>query len=362
MGVGTPLDILEAVHRGVDMFDCILPTAWAQHGRAFTSHGRIDLRRGVHKLSEGPLDAACSCDTCTRYTRSYLHHLVKCEEPLGWQLLAFHNLGFYLRLMQDIRAHIADDSFARFHAEHRQLLALDDQDNPPRRQPALPGKPATRGAFGVRVSAQGFTSIEHLPSGELVHSVEAETRHVGQSISIRDALAGTRPLVVWDVGLGAAHNAMALIRALDAAPGHAAIELVSFERDLDALRLALAHTGPFAHLRHPAPNILAKRGRFERERLVWRLVEGDFLARYHDEPQPDVIFYAPFSSKEDGPLWSLETFRALHAHLTGAVELVTYTSSTTIRSSLVAAGFHVPSDPEEETTIAIKPGPTARLV
>jgi queuine tRNA-ribosyltransferase len=195
--------------------------------------------------------------------------------------------------------------------------------------------------------------------------VEAEAVYVRQPISIRDALAGRRPLVVWDVGLGAAHNAMALIRALDAAPAPAAIELVSFERDLDAFRLALAHTGPFAHLRHPAPNILAHRGRFEREGLVWRLVEGDFLARYPDEPQPDVIFYDPFSSKVDGPLWSLATFRALHAHLTRSVELVTYTSSTAIRSSLLAAGFHVAhgvaSGPKEETTIAIKPGPTASL-
>src|SRR5207342_1986634 len=86
MGVGTPLDLLEAVHRGVDMFDCILPTAWAQHGKAFTSHGRIDLRRGVHRFAEQPLDATCPCDACRLYTRSYLHHLVKAREVLAWQL------------------------------------------------------------------------------------------------------------------------------------------------------------------------------------------------------------------------------------------------------------------------------------
>src|SRR6185503_18887404 len=116
-----------------------------------------------------------------------------------------------------------------------------------------------------------------------------------------------------DVGLGAAHNAMALVRALDAAPAHAPVEIVSFERDLDALRLALAHTGPFAHLRHPAPHLLGHRGRFERERLTWRLVEGDFLERFVAEPAPDVIFYDPFSSKVDSPLWSLAAFRALRA-------------------------------------------------
>jgi queuine tRNA-ribosyltransferase len=357
MGVGTPLDILEAVHRGVDMFDCILPTAWAQHGRAFTSRGRIDLRRGIHKLAEEALDAACDCETCTRHSRSYLHHLIKCEEPLGWQLLAHHNLRFYLRLMDEIRSHIAADTFATFYREQREQL--DYETHPP---PMRKARPTTRGAFGVHVSPHGFASIEHLASGERMHSVnapdgEAESVYVNQSVAIAEALDGTRAITVWDVGLGAAHNAMALVRALDAAPAHAPVEIVSFERDLDALRLALAHTGPFAHLRHPAPHLLGHRGRFERDRLTWRLVEGDFLERFAAEPAPDVIFYDPFSSKVDSPLWSLATFRALRAHLAGAVELITYTNSTAIRSSLLAAGFHVargvPSGPKEETTIAL---------
>jgi queuine tRNA-ribosyltransferase len=361
MGVGTPLDILEAVHRGVDMFDCILPTAWAQHARVFTSHGRLDLRRGVYKLAEQPLDAACDCEACARHSRSYLHHLIKCEEPLGWALLAQHNLRFYLRLMEQIRAAIADGSFASFYQEHRVLLADDDRDNPPNRPPPKRTTQATRGAFALHTSTQGFTSIRHVPSGEIMHSVnapdvEAESVYVRQSLHVAEALAGKKPIVVWDVGLGAAHNAMALIRALDDA-AHAAVEIVSFERDLDAFRLALANTGPFAHLRHPAPHILEHRGRFERELLAWRLLEGDFLERFREAPQPDVIFYDPFSAKVDGPLWSLETFRALREHLTGAVELITYSKSTVIRSSLLAAGFHVArgvaSGPKEETTIAM---------
>jgi queuine tRNA-ribosyltransferase len=111
MGVGTPLDIVEAVHRGVDMFDCILPTAWAQHGRVFTSRGQVDLRRGSHQLVEDPLDDACDCEACRRHSRSYLHHLVKAREPLGWQLLAEHNLRFYVRLMAAIREAIRTDTF-----------------------------------------------------------------------------------------------------------------------------------------------------------------------------------------------------------------------------------------------------------
>ncbi|MDQ3369972.1 MAG: tRNA guanosine(34) transglycosylase Tgt [Myxococcota bacterium] len=367
MGVGTPIDLLEAVHRGVDMFDCILPTALAQHGVAFTSHGKIDLRRGVHRLAEQPLDAACRCDACARHSRSYLRHLIKCGEPLGWQLLATHNLHYYLALARTMRARILDDTFAAFYAEQRVALAESDRENPPGPRPKQRREePATRGAFALHPSPDGFTSIRHLASGEIMHSVnapddEARRVYVEQSTQLAAALAGTRPLVVWDVGLGAAHNAMALIHALDAAPGHAAIELVSFEHDLDAFRLALANTGPFPHLRHPAPHVLAHRGAFERERFTWTLHEGDFLQTFGAAPQPDVVFYDPFSSKVDAALWTLATFRALFAFFARPVELFTYTSSTAVRSSMLAAGFHVArgvaSGPKQETTIALaRPG------
>jgi queuine tRNA-ribosyltransferase len=137
MGVGTPLDLLEGVHRGVDMFDCILPTALAQQGTAFTSHGRLDLERGVYKLADQRLDRACDCDACTRHSRSYLHHLMKCQEPLGWQLLAHHNLVFYVRLMAAMRAHIRADTFAAFYREQRELLARADPDHPPGPRPRV---------------------------------------------------------------------------------------------------------------------------------------------------------------------------------------------------------------------------------
>ncbi|MDB4961164.1 MAG: queuine tRNA-ribosyltransferase [Myxococcales bacterium] len=363
MGVGMPIDLLEAVHRGVDMFDCILPTALAQYGKVFTSTGRIDLARSVHKRSEQPLDPSCDCEACSLYSRSYLHHLVRCEEPLGWHLLAFHNLKFYLQLMKEIRAHIAADTFAAFYAERRETLALIDPENPSTPPaPARELRAATRGAFSIQRSTHGFASIAHLPSGEIMHSVnhpdaEAERVYVAQSALIARALSGDRPLVVWDVGLGAAHNAMALIRALDAAPAHAEIELVSFEHDRDAFRLALANTGPFSHLRHAAPHKLEHHGAYVRDRLRWRIVDGDFLSTFRTEPPPDVMFYDPFSTKVDAPMWSLATFRALRAHLTRPAELFTYTASTAVRSSLLAAGFHVargvPSGPKEETTIAL---------
>ena len=102
MGVGTPRDLLEAVHRGVDMFDCILPTALAKQGVAFTSLGRRDLRRAAYRGMEGPIDPACGCYTCKTHSIAYLYHLQRVHETTGWQLLGLHNVHFYLQLMRRI--------------------------------------------------------------------------------------------------------------------------------------------------------------------------------------------------------------------------------------------------------------------
>jgi queuine tRNA-ribosyltransferase len=121
MGVGTPVDILEAVHRGVDMFDCIIPSALAKRGTAYTSRGKVQLRRTAFRLSEDPLDPACPCDTCTRYSRAYLHHLTKADEYLGWKLISRHNFLFYHRMMSEIREAILAGTFSRYYEARRKL-------------------------------------------------------------------------------------------------------------------------------------------------------------------------------------------------------------------------------------------------
>lgn len=128
MGVGTPSDLLEAIHRGVDMFDCIIPSSLARHGTAFTSVSRMQLRRGKYKFAEDVLDPACDCQTCTHYSRAYLHHLLKSDETLGWKLLSMHNLRFYHRLMARIRASIFDGTFAQLYRVERENLARTDGD------------------------------------------------------------------------------------------------------------------------------------------------------------------------------------------------------------------------------------------
>jgi queuine tRNA-ribosyltransferase len=124
MGVGTPPDLLHAIGCGVDMFDCVIPTHLAWQGTAFTSTGRVRITRGAHRLSDEPLDAACSCGTCRGYSRAYLHHLMKCSEPLGPRLLSVHNLHHYLQLMREARAAISAGSYAAF---ARQRLAEIDR-------------------------------------------------------------------------------------------------------------------------------------------------------------------------------------------------------------------------------------------
>jgi queuine tRNA-ribosyltransferase len=115
MGVGTPTDLLEAVKRGVDMFDCIIPTKMAQQGNVYTSQGEIKLSQAQYRLSDDMVDPQCDCRTCKTYSRGYLHHLTKCRETLGWRALALHNIHFYQQLMKNIRDAIAADRFIEFY-------------------------------------------------------------------------------------------------------------------------------------------------------------------------------------------------------------------------------------------------------
>jgi len=117
MGVGKPADIVEAVRRGIDMFDCVMPTRNARNGHLFTSEGVIKIRNAKHRHDTSALDAECDCHTCTNFSRSYLHHLDKCGEILGAQLNTIHNLRFYQNLMSGLRAAIADHQLDEFLVE-----------------------------------------------------------------------------------------------------------------------------------------------------------------------------------------------------------------------------------------------------
>jgi queuine tRNA-ribosyltransferase len=114
MGVGTPQDIVASVMLGVDMFDCVIPTRNARHGRAYIEQGHIDLTNSVFRTQDQPLDSACNCYCCKNFSRAYIAHLIHSNELLGIRLLTIHNLCFYQRLMADIRAAISNRRFIEF--------------------------------------------------------------------------------------------------------------------------------------------------------------------------------------------------------------------------------------------------------
>ena len=114
MGVGTPSNIIEAVARGVDFFDCVMPARNARHGRLFTWQGSMNIKNEKYKLDDGPIDPECDCPVCRRYSRAYLRHLFKAEEILAMRLAVMHNLYFYNKLMQRIRDALDAGEFEQF--------------------------------------------------------------------------------------------------------------------------------------------------------------------------------------------------------------------------------------------------------
>jgi queuine tRNA-ribosyltransferase len=370
MGVGTTRDLLEAVHRGVDMFDCILPTSLAKQGVAFTSMGRRDLRRAAYRAMEGPIDPACHCHTCRNYSIAYLFHLQRVHETTGWQLLSLHNIHFYMQLMRTMRAHIIADTWLPFYHAQRGLLDARDSYGEPARlvtRAALRKLKMKRGRFELIVRDEvGY--VRDMSSGEVMHPdgealQESRSLYVEQSRLIaRLAEAAEEALVVWDVGLGIAANAMAAILAVEDLVPMAIMRrltLVSFENDLDSLKLALEHMRWFKHLRHAGPRALLREQRWTNGTSIdWVLLHGDFALRKFEAPVPDIIFFDPFSLNTDGGLWTLAAFRAL-AKLCAPkpVELFTYTFSTRVRAAMLAAGFHVAkgrgTGPKAQTTIAL---------
>ena len=123
MGVGTPSNIIESVARGIDFFDCVMPTRNARHGFIFTRHGTMNMKNEKYALDTRPIDEECNCPTCKRYTRAYIRHLFKAGEMLAMRLCVIHNLYFYNELMERIRTAIEEDRFEEFRRENTAKLA-----------------------------------------------------------------------------------------------------------------------------------------------------------------------------------------------------------------------------------------------
>jgi queuine tRNA-ribosyltransferase len=128
MGVGTPEDLIEAVYRGVDMLDCVMPTRNGRTGGVFTSSGKLNIRNARFAEDAGPLDKECSCSVCKRYSRAYLRHLYQAGEMLAATLISHHNLAFYLDTMRQVRQSIKLGAFGQFRKKF--LSKLQDEDEP----------------------------------------------------------------------------------------------------------------------------------------------------------------------------------------------------------------------------------------
>jgi queuine tRNA-ribosyltransferase len=135
MGVGTPLDIVAAVARGIDMFDCVMPTRSGRHGQAFTWSGKVNLRNAVFADDPSPLDETSTCPAARDYSRAYLHHLIKSGEILGAMLISWANIAFYQSLMAECRAAIAEGRFSAFAARVGAVYGGDTEENKATREP-----------------------------------------------------------------------------------------------------------------------------------------------------------------------------------------------------------------------------------
>ena len=381
MGVGTPPDILLAIAQGVDMFDCVLPTSLAFQGTAFTSTGRVRLARTEHRLADVPLDAACTCATCRSHPRSYLHHLLKSRESLLPRLLALHNLHHYLGLMRRARAAIHAGNYAAF--LRTTLTAIDRHEHdasarvPGRRtEPTASSDPAAPAArFAIVTTTSGAPAVFDREVGEVMHpglgaTAEAEQLYVGQARLAARLAEGGAPLVLFDVGLGGAANAIAALRCARAAPAGARRLLIfSFERDLGALALAASIDGA-ARLQWSAADraaavALLEHGECEEPGFRWQLLRGEALDALGRVPQPaDLVFWDPWSPRSNGELWTARAFATLREHCAPGAELFTYSRATAVRSALLLAGFHVGAGAivgtKETTAAALAPARPAQ--
>ena len=291
---------------------------------------------------------------------------MKPEEPLGWHLLTLHNITFYHRFTSEMRESILNDTFLDFYNRKRKELVMTDEENPhsqPQTTSHKKDKRLSLGDYEVHDSDRGFSSIRQMSSGEVMHSVnppqeEARNLYVIPS-RIDERLKELDEVVIWDVGLGAAHNSMAVIHEFLDKDFTGKIRIVSFENDTDPLKLALRNAHAFPHLHHAAPHELLKNNKWvsANGNIEWELIHGDFSTSFEGAPKPHVIFYDPFSMHTNTELWSEEAFARIFEFCKGnEVQLLNYSASTAVRATLLAVGFFVgygpATGPKSTTTVA----------
>jgi len=359
MGVGTPIDLVECVHRGIDMFDCIIPPMMAQQGYAYTFEGRLRISKHEYRFDDRPLDETCKCPTCTRYTRSYVRHLAQGSHHLGSRLLAIHNLHHFQQLTRRMREAIIA---GRWDEEYRELV---DRLAPRNATPRPTGE--KQGAFEVVVTRSGQRAVRHTGHGEVMHPVgpweESNTLYVEQTaLEKRLEVFRDDPFVILDVGLGAGANAVAALTKAEAMGQRRrrVLEIVSLESDMAALALALKDPEGFSFLQpyKVACEALLDQGHWQGAGVSWRVLVGDARETIDGVPGwADLIFFDPFSPDSNPTLWTVDFLRSIRRHTNDEGGLLaTYSSATPTRVSMLLAGFMVgqgvSTGTRTETTVA----------
>jgi queuine tRNA-ribosyltransferase len=337
MGVGTPPDLLHAIGCGIDMFDCVIPTHLAWQGTAFTSTGRVRIRRA---------------------------ELARRATGRALQLLDLPDVHAQLSA-SPVQVQRAAGAAPAQHSQPPLLPAADargpggDRRRPLRRlrARATGADRSSRARRGARVSHEvvrtrgGALAMRSLADGEVMHPgvgprIEAEQLYVRQSrLEERLRAADDATLVVLDVGLGAGSNALAARAASErAAPGSARLELFSFERDLGGFELAIASGEAFGWQGEPgqAARALLACGEHQTARTRWRLVGGDLLDALARWTVPaDIVFWDPFSPRANPALWTVAAFAATRRIAGPRCTLFTYSASTAIRLAMLLGGWAV---------------------
>jgi queuine tRNA-ribosyltransferase len=360
MGVGTPIDLIEAVHRGVDMFDCIIPTKMAQQGYAYTFSGQLRIARTEFRFDETPLDMTCQCQVCTRYSKSYLRHLAQGNHALASRFLAIHNEHHYQVLMTRMRTAIVE---GRWESEYKTLVETQS----PKRSKPQAVKGSRRGNFELVTTKNGARAVRHVGHGEIMHPVgpwtEANALYVEQ-LRIKERLQeqNAEPLRILDVGLGAGTNALAVLTCAKGLGDvrQRALEIVSLENDLDAFALAMSDPEGFPFLTpfQGACRQLLEEHQWESGSISWRLFADD--ARQSVEALDgtfDLVLFDPFSPEKNGGLWTLDFLKAIRSRTWRQDGmLATYSAATPTRVALLLSGFYVghgvATGSKSETTIA----------
>jgi queuine tRNA-ribosyltransferase len=359
MGVGTPIDLVECVNAGVDMFDCIIPSKMAQQGYAYTFEGQLRVARTEYRMSDAPLDATCGCPVCRQYSRGYLRHLAHGGHVLTTRLLGIHNLWHYQALMRRMREAILEGRWADEYRVLRELLS------PRSTKPRAVG--VRQGSFELVTLKTGARAVRHLGHGEVMHPVgpweEANRLYVDQlELARKLAERSEDPVRILDVGLGAGTNAVAALTRAQAmgAERQRALEIVSLEVDTTPLQLALGDDEGFPFLApwRTAAEALLHEGHWEAPSLSWRLIQGD-AAKMIDEVDGyfDLVFFDPFSPESNPEMWTPKVLRTIRSRLRlqGGV-LATYSAATPTRAALLLAGYFVgkgvSTGTRQETTVA----------